>query len=116
MKCSGKCTLLYWQLVNCIAATAYGLGVYFAVNADYSADDKYSPKDTDGIKHMYACDVLVGEFALGKSGMRTPPSRPGADKHNTYHSVVNDVSNPLLFVIFHDSQAYPKYLISFKEK
>ncbi|XP_062569514.1 protein mono-ADP-ribosyltransferase PARP15-like [Saccostrea cucullata] len=94
-------------------ATAFGEGVYFAVNAGYSAQDKYSRRDPSGNKLMYLCKVLTGEFTLGKAGMRVPPSK-GQQSHILYDSVVNNVSSPAMYIIFNDTQGYPGYLITFQ--
>lgn len=64
---------------------------------------------------MYLCKVLTGEFVMGKNGMRVPPQKPsGASAHALYDSVVNNVQNPSMFIIFNDTQAYPDYLVAFK--
>lgn len=96
-----------------ILATAFGDGVYFAVNASYSCSDTYSRPGTGGIKRMYYCKVLTGKSILGKHGMRVLPPRPDA-KDALYDSATNNVSNPGMFIIFNDTQAYPLYIISFK--
>ncbi|XP_077985210.1 protein mono-ADP-ribosyltransferase PARP14-like [Glandiceps talaboti] len=95
-------------------AAAYGNGCYFAVNANYSAQDRYSPRDDNDVKYIYQCRVLTGEYTRGKSGMIVPPSKYQNDPTNCYDSVVDNVTNPTIFVIFHDAMAYPEYLISFK--
>jgi poly [ADP-ribose] polymerase 10/14/15 len=98
-----------------IIAVAYGNGVYFAVNPAYSAQSQYSRPDTNGNKRMYICKVLVGEFIQGKGGMKVPPQKAGAaGSHILYDSVVDNLAAPGIFVIFHDTQAYPEYLIVFK--
>ena len=54
---------------------------------------------------------------MGKQGMRVPPQKPsGAASHALYDSVVNNVQNPSMFIIFNDTQAYPDYLVTFKPK
>ncbi|CAB1329071.1 unnamed protein product [Coregonus sp. 'balchen'] len=90
----------------------YGRGTYFAVNASYSADDKYSKPDGEGRKYMYLCRVLTGHFEQGKEGMLEPPLK-GDSTIRRYDSTTNDPSNPTEFVVFHDCQAYPEYLITF---
>lgn len=98
-------------------AVVHGNGVYFAVNASYSARDQYSPRDFNGNKRIYRCRVLTGEFCQGAQGMKVPPnkSNPGAGTtHILYDSVVDNVRNPGIFVIFNDTQAYPEYLITFQ--
>ncbi|XP_060909810.1 poly(ADP-ribose) polymerase family member 14-related sequence 1 isoform X2 [Labrus mixtus] len=94
-------------------AACYGNGSYFAVNASYSASNTYSRPNQNGEKFMYLCQVLTGDFTVGQSKMITPPAK-GADPVLKYDSVVDNIANPTMFVIFHDTQAYPEYLITFK--
>ncbi|XP_021378675.1 poly [ADP-ribose] polymerase 14-like isoform X2 [Mizuhopecten yessoensis] len=94
-------------------ATAYGNGVYFAVDASYSMG--YCQHDNSGLKHMFYTQVLTGESCPGHSGMKYLPDRKGAGSTALpYDSATNNVSAPSMYIIFHDSQAYPSYLISFR--
>jgi len=95
-------------------ATMYGKGVYFARDASYSSHDTYSPPDGSGLKHILACSVVVGEFCRGKKDARTPDLRD-ATKNVLYDSTVDSLTDPRLYVTYHDAQAYPEYLIVFKE-
>ncbi|XP_060564934.1 protein mono-ADP-ribosyltransferase PARP14-like [Ruditapes philippinarum] len=95
-------------------ATVFGDGVYFAIDAKYSCQDTYSKPDTSRIKRMYLCKVLTGVYAKGERGMRVPPSNPNGGPHALYDSVTNDTNKPHMFIIFHDTQACPEYLIYFK--
>lgn len=95
------------------AAACYGNGTYFAVNADYSAQDIYSQPNQNGEKHMYLCRVLTGDHALGQKGMVAPPPKTSTSVE-LYDSVVNNTVKPQIFVVFHDNHAYPEYLIKFK--
>ncbi|XP_029931673.1 protein mono-ADP-ribosyltransferase PARP15-like [Myripristis murdjan] len=95
-------------------ATVYGVGTYFAVNASYSADPTYSKPATDGTQLMFVARVLTGLYALGESEMRVPPPRDPQHPHDRFDSVVDNVQKPSMFVVFHDNQAYPDYLITFK--
>lgn len=97
-----------------ISATYYGDGVYFAVNASYSCSNTYSRPDSNGLKRVYYCRVLTGEYTQGAKGMRVAPAKGGADSTALYDSVVDRQTNPGMFVIFHDTQAYPEYLLSVK--
>lgn len=94
------------------SATVYGNGTYFAVNASYSAHPTYAVPASDGTQLMFVARVLTGHYAQGQTGMKTPPVRLAPD-HN-YDSVVDNIQNPSMFVVFHDCQAYPDYLITFK--
>ncbi|XP_041356180.1 protein mono-ADP-ribosyltransferase PARP14-like [Gigantopelta aegis] len=96
-------------------ATVYGNGAYFATNSSYSADDTYSPHDSEGYKYVYQALVLTGDYTEGSSGIRVPPQKPGSASHVRFDSVVDRKQNPNMFVIFNDTQAYPEYLITFKQ-
>lgn len=89
----------------------YGKGVYFAVNAEYSAK-RFSPPDAAGLKRLYVVSVLTGRYTVGNANMISPPPR-GADPTDCYDSLVDNQQRPSMFVIFHDDQAYPQYLITF---
>lgn len=95
------------------SAACYGNGTYFAVNASYSASNTYSKPNQTGEKCMYLCRVLTGDFTAGQQNMIMPPAK-GTVSVQKYDSVVDNVAKPAMFVIFHDSQAYPEYLITFK--
>lgn len=98
-----------------ISAVVYGDGVYFASNANYSAGDTYSPRDFNNNKRVYRCRVLTGEFCRGTKGTKVPPNKPRAGSaHILFDSVVDNPTNPGIFVIFNDTQAYPEYLITFQ--
>ncbi|XP_062272829.1 protein mono-ADP-ribosyltransferase PARP14-like isoform X1 [Scomber scombrus] len=92
-------------------AAMYGNGSYFAVDPVYSARG-YSKPDARGHKRMYLARVLVGDFAQGKAGLITPPSK-GSGNADLYDSVTDNTAGPTMFVIFSDTQAYPEYLITF---
>ncbi|KAG2459584.1 PAR14 polymerase, partial [Polypterus senegalus] len=94
-------------------AAAFGNGTYFAVDASYSASHTYSVPDASGNKHMYLCRVLTGVFTKGHGGLVVPPAKSN-DPSDLYDSVTDNVALPGMFVIFHDVQAYPEYLITFK--
>jgi len=87
--------------------------VYFARNASYSARSTYSPPDANGYKHIYFARVLAGEFTVGNSSMIIPPSKNPQDQNVLFDSVVDNISNPQIFVVFFDAQTYPEYLITF---
>jgi poly [ADP-ribose] polymerase 10/14/15 len=94
-------------------AVLFGKGVYFARDASYSSDETYSAPDRNGIQRMFLCRVIVGDWCRGVEGQLTPDAKP----HNPlelFDSTVNSVSQPSIFVIYHDAQAYPEYLISFR--
>ncbi|CAH1257719.1 PARP14 [Branchiostoma lanceolatum] len=93
--------------------TAYGKGTYFALNVSYSAHDRYSSPDAQGRKKIYLAKVLTGEFTRGSRNMVVPPRRQDSSGL-AYDSTVDDTKRPTTYVVFHDAQAYPQYLITFK--
>ncbi|XP_031749576.1 protein mono-ADP-ribosyltransferase PARP15-like [Xenopus tropicalis] len=94
-------------------ATLYGCGTYFALNAWYSCTDTYSVPDKDGHKHIIVADVITGKWRKGESRYKDAPPT-GEDPETRCDSVVDDVDNPTMFVIFCDDGAYPKYSITIK--
>ncbi|XP_032037085.1 protein mono-ADP-ribosyltransferase PARP10 [Aythya fuligula] len=93
-------------------AALYGLGVYFAAKAAVSAQEQYSPCGTDGNKYIFVAKALTGDYTLGSRDMRAPPLREAAGAPRRYDSVVDNLSEPSIFVIFNDTQAYPQYLLT----
>lgn len=57
--------------------------------------------------------VLTGEFTQSRKDLIDAPLKPGSNVVK-YDSVVDDVQDPQVFVVFSDHQAYPEYLIEFK--
>jgi len=101
-------------------ATAYGKGVYFARDASYSAYPIYAIPDKDGNQYMLACRVVVGEYCRGTSDALTPDVRDPTT-HTLYDTTVgllsgDTMSNPSIYVTYHDAQAYPEYAIQFRLK
>ncbi|KAL3842608.1 hypothetical protein ACJMK2_020601 [Sinanodonta woodiana] len=96
-----------------LSAVAYGEGVYFATTSKYSHG--YAKADNNGVRRMYVARVLTGQFTKGVSGMKAPPPNPSFQGNNVlYDSVVDNTANPGMYIIFHDPQAYPEYLIEYK--
>jgi poly [ADP-ribose] polymerase 10/14/15 len=58
--------------------------------------------------------VLVGKYTKGKEGLIIPPPIDENNQIVRYDSVVDNVINPLMFVIFYDYRSYPEYLVTFK--
>jgi len=98
-------------LCSFYAAGTYRKGIYFTASFSYSASSSYSVPDTRGQKDIYQTFLLTGDFTMGRQPYITPPKKPG---YVTFDSVVDNVSNPNIFVIFNGSQAYPEYLITFR--
>ena len=61
---------------------------------------------------MFLCRVVVGVYCTGKKDALTPDVRKG---HLLYDTTTNDMNNQAMFVTYHDAQAYPEYLVKFKQ-
>ena len=96
-----------------VSATEYDDGVSFVIHAYHSVQDTFSAPDGTGSKRVYQAMVLTGDYTKGQSGLRGLPDNP-AKPGTKFDSVVDDVNRPTMFIIFHDDQAYPNYLITFR--
>uniref|UniRef100_A0A7R9ZIB8 Poly [ADP-ribose] polymerase n=1 Tax=Craspedostauros australis TaxID=1486917 RepID=A0A7R9ZIB8_9STRA len=94
-------------------AVAYGKGVYFARDSSYSVDSTYSVPDANGLQHVFMCRVAVGDWCGGTYGQLTPNSKPH-NRLELFDSTVDNADNPSVFVVYHDAQAYPEYLVKFR--
>ena len=97
--------------ISSLPGTAYGRGVYFAKNASFSV--KYAGDAGTGAHYVYLARVLVGKHCQGCSSMIVPPPKNPSRPEILYESVVDNIANPNIFVVFYDTQCYPEYLISF---
>jgi len=61
---------------------------------------------------MFLARVLTGDYCKGNSSLKAPPVKDTRN-NRLYDSVVDDVTNPSIFVVFKDSSVYPSYLITF---
>ncbi|XP_035132763.1 protein mono-ADP-ribosyltransferase PARP10 isoform X1 [Callithrix jacchus] len=95
-------------------ATVYGKGVYFATRASMSVQDRFSPPNADGHKAVFVARVLTGDYGQGHRGLLAPPLRGPGHVLLRYDSAVDCIRQPSIFVIFHDTQALPTYLITCK--
>ena len=86
--------------------TAYGQGVYFAVNSSYS--DGYAGRTQGNFKIMFRVRVLVGDSCVGNSQMKEPPKKNTGEPFDS----TTDGSKQI-FVCYHDNQCYPEYIITY---
>ena len=101
-----------YKTLSVVSATVYGRGCYFAQNSSYSV--RYSGSEGWENKCLFLAKVLTGDFCVGNSKMKVPPKKPAdGNPHRRYDSVVDDVNDPQIFVVFKDSSVYPSYLITF---
>ena len=60
------------------------------------------------------CSVAVGDWCSGSYNQLTPS--PKSHNHlELLDSTVDNIHNPSIFVVYHDAQAFPEYLVEFKK-
>jgi poly [ADP-ribose] polymerase 7/11/12/13 len=91
-----------------VNGTAYGQGNYFAYHSSYSLG--YS-RSSGSEKMMFLAMVITGSYTHGNSGLSIAPKD---SKGIPYDSVVDNTSNPQIFVTFDNFKAYPAYVLIFK--
>ncbi|XP_069122746.1 uncharacterized protein [Argopecten irradians] len=111
--CRGICTNNFDFRTSGKNATMYGQGSYFAETSKYS--NNYTRPGKNQERYMFRAKVLVGQYTKGQSSYKRPPERPG-QTHTLYDSCVDNEANPSMYIIFERSQAYPEYLIAYREK
>ena len=84
--------------------TSFGKGTYFAKRASYSISFCSPQKGYQ--KRIIVAAVAVGHSALGMDKDLFPPKG--------FHSFVNDMKDPSIFVIPDGASAYPAYVITFQ--
>ena len=73
----------------------------------------YSVREEDGTQQVILCRVICGESCLGNSSYDTQiPNKPNA--RHSYETMVDNLTYPIIYVVAKDNQAYPEFLISFK--
>ena len=97
-------------LAGVATGALWGDGTYFARDAIYS--DGYACRLPSGQKQMLAAEVVVGQWTKGARGTKICPLMRG-DQYERYDSLVNDESDPSIFVVQHSAAAYPAYLITY---
>ena len=100
-------------LFNFTERTAYGAGSYFSATAKYSdayATDINNPTTN---RFMILASVTTGRYCQGHQNMKTLPYIPGSATDQYDSAVDNCNGEPQIFVVFHDSAAYPQYVIEY---
>ena len=88
----------------------YGTGTYFAKKASYSVGFGYCPLHL-GYQYIMLCKVIVGDSINGRQSMKKMPKKLNGMEYDT---LVDDVNNPSIYVVWRDYRAVPMYLIKFQ--
>ncbi len=90
----------------------YGLGVYFAADAAYSAHADYAKPDDQGVRRVLLCRVACGVPSIGRQSYVSPMYRTPAGDIKTCDVYV-DKHPPSIVSCPADDQAYPEFLVTF---
>jgi hypothetical protein len=93
-------------------ATLWGSGTYFARDARYVAESNFcGPQAADGTRQMLLCLLMIGIPCLGDPEHKGV--LPFRSKPHRYHSSVDSLSSPEVYIVQHPGAAYPAYRITF---
>uniref|UniRef100_F6TWC3 Poly [ADP-ribose] polymerase n=1 Tax=Monodelphis domestica TaxID=13616 RepID=F6TWC3_MONDO len=95
------CTFSFDYSYQSLHEAKYGKGIYFAKEASSSHNNH---KSSAKKKIMFVAQVLVGIMAEGKETHRPPEL-----------TIVDNINNPSIFVIFDSHQVYPEYVIEYTD-
>lgn len=106
------CTIMKtWPFILCcLADEKYGTGVYFTKNPKNLVETQ-EKCDMDHLICLFEAEVVTGSYTRGNRSFVAPPLI-NASSMKLYDSVVDDIYNPEIFVIFNREQALPLYLLT----
>jgi hypothetical protein len=96
----------------------WGMGIYFAVNAQYSLSG-YAFKNKDGTRSIFYVRVAVGDYIElpCNRSYKIPPekqSTSGLFAVERYDSIKGNTGGSDIYILYENSRAYPDYLITFE--
>jgi hypothetical protein len=91
--------------------SVWGSGTYFARDAKYVFGGNFCQPAADGTRQILMCLAMTGFPCLGDPDQKGV--LPFREKPHRYHSSVDSLSSPEIFIVQHPSAAYPAYLITF---
>uniref|UniRef100_A0A803TAU2 PARP n=1 Tax=Anolis carolinensis TaxID=28377 RepID=A0A803TAU2_ANOCA len=89
----------------------YGAGIYFNKNPRSLVTTTKEKCEMDHLICLFEAEVVTGSYTRGSRSYVAPPSL-SASSMKLYDSVVDNIHNPEIFVIFNREQALPLYLIA----
>uniref|UniRef100_A0A803TB86 Poly [ADP-ribose] polymerase n=1 Tax=Anolis carolinensis TaxID=28377 RepID=A0A803TB86_ANOCA len=89
----------------------YGAGIYFNKNPRSLVTTTKEKCEMDHLICLFEAEVVTGSYTRGSRSYVAPPSL-SASSMKLYDSVVDNIHNPEIFVIFNREQALPLYLLT----
>ncbi|XP_056175394.1 probable inactive poly [ADP-ribose] polymerase SRO2 [Syzygium oleosum] len=90
----------------------YGRGLYFAPENHLLESVKVAPMDSEGLRHVLLCRVILGKPELVSFG--SEQSHPSSEQ---YDSGIDDSSSPTRYIVWStlmNTHVLPEYVISFR--
>ncbi|XP_034279276.1 protein mono-ADP-ribosyltransferase PARP9 isoform X2 [Pantherophis guttatus] len=109
--CSLVCKTGFQKTYSSSQDQKYGAGIYFKKNPRKLIADTREKCEMDHLICMFEAEVVTGSYTRGNRSYVAPPLI-NASSMKLYDSVVDDIHNPEIFVIFNKEQALPLYLLT----
>lgn len=92
--------------------SVWGSGTYFARDAKYVVDTNLCTPAADGTRRMLMCLLMTGMPCLADPAHNGV--LPFRQQPHRYHSSLDSLSSPEIFIMQHPSSAHPAYVITFR--
>jgi len=91
----------------------YGAGIYLAKCAAMS--HQFAQRAAHKAEYrVFVVRIVTGMYTVGQYGMNQPPIDTAGAKGEHFHSLVDNLQNPSIFVINDNTRAYPAYLVTYE--
>lgn len=114
----GRCPPGYGRAVNILPhPSRQGVAKFQRKTQSKAKQAKRNPSKphfTSDTKAMFLCRVALGRLAVGSPGLRLPPKGSDAVTNASGRGMFSQ--NLSVYAVFDNSQAYPEYVIHFRQQ